>query len=266
MLPEVWNPVTGEKTAVAAYSDNGTVTSIPSKMDPFGSRFIIFRRAAAKGVVSKLTKDGQSVCLDGNGLRFSVWENGSYVAEFGDGSETEAVVDGMPTAKTVPEGWTVTFQKDRGAPEGQVAFSRLVSWTKRPEEGIKYFSGTATYEKGVNVSTERLQDGRRVWLDLGQVNHLAEVFVNDQPLGVLWKAPFRVDITDVVNPGANKVQVKVTNCWKNRLLGDRKLPADQRITWTLYPFYHDDPEAPLMESGLLGPVRVMNSALISFKP
>jgi hypothetical protein len=75
-----------------------------------------------------------------------------------------------------------------------------------------------------------------------------------------------VDITDVAKAGANEVEVKVTNVWKNRLLGDRKLPEADRITWTLYPFYHDEPDAPLMESGLLGPVRVMNSALIVFHP
>jgi hypothetical protein len=266
MVPEVWNPVTGEKAAVAVYRDNGTVTSMPLNMDPFGSRFIFFRPGAAQDVVAGLTRDGQPVQLDGNGLHFSAWEDGHYAARFDSGAKAEALVRQLPPPDTVPEGWCVTFQKARGAPKGQVAFDQLVSWTERPEEGIKYFSGTATYEKGVNVRTERLQDGRRVWLDLGKVNHLAEVLVNDQPLGVLWKAPFSVDITDVVKPGANKVQVKVTNCWKNRLLGDRKRPAGQRITWTLYPFYHNEPEAPLMASGLFGPVRVLSSETILLKP
>jgi hypothetical protein len=92
------------------------------------------------------------------------------------------------------------------------------------------------------------------------------VSVNGISLGVLWKKPFKVDITDAVEPGANHVKVKVTNCWKNRILGDWKLPADQKISWTLYPFYHDDKEAPLMPSGLLGPVRLSYSQAIVFKP
>ena len=143
---------------------------------------------------------------------------------------------------------------------------KLISWTERPEEGIKYFSGTATYEKSVHISTERLQEDGRVWLDLGQVEQLAEVSVNGTSLGVLWKKPFKVDITDAVKPGANHVEVRVTNCWKNRIIGDWKLPADQKITWTLYPFYHDDKEAPLMTSGLLGPVRLLSSNSVTLKP
>ena len=117
-----------------------------------------------------------------------------------------------------------------------------------------------------NVSAERLKNGRRVWLDLGQVEQLAEVFVNDQPLGVLWKPPFQVDITDVAKAGDNKLEVKVTNCWKNRILGDWKVPADQKITWTLYSFYHNEKDAPLMPSGLLGPVRLLSSESITLRP
>ena len=180
--------------------------------------------------------------------------------------QPKQVLKTFPHRKPCRRDWTVSFQKERGAPEGAIAFDQLISWTERPEEGIKYFSGTATYEKSVHISTERLQEDGRVWLDLGQVEQLAEVSVNGTSLGVLWKKPFKVDITDVVNPGANHVEVRVTNCWKNRILGDWKLPADQKITWTLYPFYHDDKEAPLMTSGLLGPVRLLSSELITLKP
>ena len=83
---------------------------------------------------------------------------------------------------------------------------------------------------------------------------------------VRTESPFRVDITDAVKPGANRVTVKVTNCWKNRILGDWKVPSDQKITWTLYPFYRNDKEAPLMESGLLGPVRLLSSESVTLKP
>jgi hypothetical protein len=81
--------------------------------------------------------------------------------------------------------------------------------------------------------------------------------VNDKPVGIAWRPPFRVDITDAAKPGANKVEVRVTNVWKNRLIGDQKLPQKDRITWTFYPFYKAD--APLVESGLLGPVRVLST-------
>jgi hypothetical protein len=97
------------------------------------------------------------------------------------------------------------------------------------------------------------------------VKHIAEVAVNDQPLGVLWKTPYRIDITEAVKPGANKVRVEVTNVWKNRLIKDAQLPEDQRVTWCFYPFYKKEPDAPLMESGLLGPVRVVSSRNISLE-
>lgn len=169
----------------------------------------------------------------------------------------QLTIQGLPVPETVPEKWWVSFQKERGAPAGQVLFDRLESWTNRPEEGIRYFSGTAGYTKGVNVSRERLKSGRRVYLDLGDVRHLAEVFVNDKPLGVLWKPPYRVDITDAATPGANKIEVLVTNVWKNRLVGDAKLPVPSRLTWTFYPFYKADDS--LVDSGLLGPVRLLSS-------
>ncbi len=265
MVPEVWNPVTGNKTVLAAYTDDGSVTSVPMKMDPYGSRFIVFRRAAEpKDSITKLTKDGQPISLDGDRLRFTVWENGTYAADFKNGVRAEVVVNDIIAPELVPEKWIVTFQEARGAPSGHVSFDRLESWTDRPEAGIKYFSGTATYEQGVNVSREHLEKGRRVHLDLGTVCYLSEVFVNDQPLGVLWKPPYLVDITNVAKPGANKVEIKVSNVWKNRLLGDLKLPEAERLTWTLYPFYHDEPEAPLMESGLLGPVRLLSSESIGW--
>jgi hypothetical protein len=266
MVPEVWNPVSGEKTVVANYTDDGTVTTIPFKMDPFGSRFIVFRPSVENDAISKLTQDGQPVVLDSNGLRFTVWENGKYTAEFKDGRQAKSVVKGIPATETVEGSWSVAFQKERGAPEGETVFDALTSWTESDELGIKYFSGTANYSKTINVSADRLKKGRRVWLDLGEVANLAEVSVNGKKFAPLWKSPFKVDITDAVKAGSNKLKVKVTNCWKNRILGDRKVPSDQKITWTLYPFYHDDKEAPLMESGLLGPVRLLSSGTVTLKP
>ena len=267
MVPEIWNPVTGDKSTRAAYQDDGDSTSFSLNMDPFGSRFIVFRRSiTGEHGIAQLSKDGQPVCLDGDGPRFTAWENGHYAAEFIDGAQSDVVVDDLPAPKAVPASWTVSFQQERGAPQGEIAFDELISWTARPEEGVKYFSGTASYRKTVHVSEDRLKQGRRIWLDLGEVNYLAEVLINDQPLGVLWKPPFLIDITDAAKSGANKVVVKVTNVWKNRILGDWKLPKDQRVTWTLYPFYHDDKDAPLMDSGLLGPVRLLSSQSVSLNP
>ena len=264
-VPEIWDAVTGEKTAASVYADNGTVTSVPLKMDPYGSRFVIFRDSSkVTDPAVAITKGGQAVTLDSDAGVFTTWENGEYVAQLKSGKAVKATVSGIPAAATIPQGWSVTFQAERGAPAGEVAFKQLNSWTEHSEFGIKYFSGTATYSKRINVPADRLSEGRRVWLDLGTVHDIAEVTVNGKELGVIWKAPFRIDITDAAQAGANTVEIKVTNCWKNRILGDWKLPKDEKITWTLYPFYHDEKDADLMPSGLLGPVKLVSSETFKF--
>ena len=90
---------------------------------------------------------------------------------------------------------------------------------------------------------------------LGSVKNLAEVWVNGKPLGVVWKTPFRVDATEALRPGANLVEVKVTNLWVNRLIGDQQPDAGKTYTYTTQPFYKAD--SPLLPSGLLGPVEVV---------
>jgi hypothetical protein len=152
--------------------------------------------------------------------------------------------------------WTVRFDPRWGGPAHAVEFETLCDWTARPEEGIRYFSGTAVYNKVFDADVSRLTSHvSRLYLDLGRVKNLAEVKLNGRDLGVLWKPPFRVDVTDYVKPGTNTLEVKVTNLWPNRLIGDAGLPATNRVAVTTYNPYRKD--APLLESGLIGPVRLM---------
>jgi hypothetical protein len=97
-----------------------------------------------------------------------------------------------------------------------------------------------------------------LWLDLGSVKNLAEVIVNGKSLGIVWKSPFRFDLTDVLKPGVSVLEIKVTNLWVNRLIGDAQPDAAQKFTYTTQPFYRAD--SPLAPSGLLGPVRIIKSA------
>jgi len=278
-IPEIWDPATGTMSDVLMYQDDGKSTSISLRMENNDAKFIVFRKASKNGVaVTDLKQNGKPIRSlaggvtdlpelspevrgsDATNAMLIAWESGSYEVTFKAGQQKHLTVQGLPAPEIVPEKWWVSFQKNRGAPEGQLGFDRLESLTNRPEEGIRYFSGTATYRQGVNVSQQRLQSGRRVYLDLGDVRCLAEVFVNDKPLGVLWKPPYRVDITDAAVPGANEVEVRVTNVWKNRLVGDAKRPPESRLTWTFYPFYKADDA--LVESGLLGPVRLLSSETV----
>jgi hypothetical protein len=91
-------------------------------------------------------------------------------------------------------------------------------------------------------------------LDLGTVKEIAEVSVNGAPAVLLWRPPFRADVTGALKPGTNQIEVKVTNLWANRMIGDQLLPEDRRYTFSMFKPYKK--ESPLLESGLLGPVRL----------
>jgi hypothetical protein len=153
--------------------------------------------------------------------------------------------------------WSVSFQPGRGAPE-IVAFDRLTSWSDSSIDGVKYFSGTATYSKTLQITESELASGVHSLLDLGDVKDLAEVAVNGRYLGILWKTPFQVDVTAALKPGSNQIVIGVTNLWVNRLIGDQQSYAVKKYTFTDFAPYKAD--SPLLPSGLLGPLRLLSSA------
>ena len=122
---------------------------------------------------------------------------------------------------------------------------------------MKYFSGTATYTKTIEAPAEWFATGAKMVLDLGSVKNIAEVTVNGKSAGVLWKPPFRADVTGALKPGANKVEIKVTNLWRNRLVGDLQPNVTKKYAWTSLAALGAD--SPLLPSGLLGPVRVLRT-------
>ena len=134
----------------------------------------------------------------------------------------------MPAPQEITGAWDLSFPPNWGAPPS-VTLDKLISWTGHTNDGVRYFSGTATYDKEIEIPADRLTAGRELWLDLGAVKNFAEVSLNEQNLGVLWKPPFRVNVTAAAKPGTNKLVVKVTNLWPNRLIGDEQLPPDVRV-------------------------------------
>ena len=178
----------------------------------------------------------------------------AYFIVFGE--RTKEVGGEAPKEKiagtTLLEGpWNLSFQPGRGAPQTAV-FTCLTSWTESSDPGIRYFSGTATYS-----TTFTFEKGEgRCELDLGSVYNIAQVKINGIPLRTLWRAPFKVDITDELKDGRNTLEVAVTNLWPNRLIGDEQPGTKQRITYTTWPFYKADD--PLLPSGLLGPVKIIS--------
>ena len=154
------------------------------------------------------------------------WGNGRVELRTAAGKVMNADAAGVPQPETLTGEWNLSFPAGWGAPPS-VTLDKLISWTQHANEGVRYFSGTATYEKEIEIPAERLAAGREVWLDLGMVKNFAEVSLNGHDFGVLWKPPFRVNLSAVAKPGPNKLVVKVTNLWPNRLIGDEQLPPDR---------------------------------------
>ena len=213
------------------------------------------------------------------------WGNGRVELHTAGGKVLHADAADLPAQQKVTGAWNLNFPPNWGAPPS-VTLEQLISWTGHTNDGVRYFSGTATYEKEIEISADRLSAGRELWLDLGAVKNFAEVFLNGQDFGVLWKPPFRVNITAAAKPGVNNLVVKVTNLWPNRLIGDEQLPADcewdgkQLKAWpqwlldgkpsptgrlTFTTWHHWTKDSPLLESGLLGPVTLRSSESITAK-
>jgi hypothetical protein len=148
--------------------------------------------------------------------------------------------------------WQVSFDPKWGGP-ANVVFENLEDWTKRPEEGIKFYSGTATYRKKFDLPNglDLKRSALPIYLDLGMVKDLAEVRLNGKYLGVVWTAPWRIDIRGAAVEKGNELEIDVINQWPNRLIGDSKLPPKKQFTKSNYKLGPDD---PLVSSGLLGPV------------
>jgi len=217
--PELWHPDSGQLEPASYQSANGR-TTVPLRLEPWGTIFVVFRHPAKSP--SRTTP----------------------------GIVEQALV-------TVEGPWDVAFEPDRGAPP-KITLDKLISWPESADQGVKYFSGTATYTKRLQAPADWFKAGSPLWIDLGQVKNLAEVSVNGRPLGIAWKTPYRVDATDALKPGENQIEIKVTNGWANRIIGDRQPNAIKTYTFTSPKFYRAD--SPLWPSGLLGPVRILRAS------
>jgi len=209
---ELWHPETG-KIEPASFKVADGRTTVPLDLEPWGSVFVVFRKATNQ--TSRTIPAGEKKEL--------------------------AKLDGP---------WKISFQSGRGAPDS-ITMDQLASWSDNSDAGVKYFSGVGTYTKKFDAPAASLGKGAQVWIDLGDVKNLAEVSVNGKSLGIVWHAPYRVNITSALKPGPNELIVKVTNAWVNRLIGDEQ-PGATRITFADVKPYRA--KSPLLPSGLLGPV------------
>ncbi len=246
--PELWDPVWGTMRDLPAFEQANGATTLPLNFEPTESFFVVFRKPVAAAA--------------------------SPASNFVE----------LRTLAEVEGSWSVHFDPQWGGP-ASAKFDTLDDWTTRPEPGIKYYSGTALYKR--TVSLPALKPGKKVYLDLGKVNHLATVSVNGKKLGVLWTTPWRIDISSAATTGNNTLEVAVTNVWANRLIGDEKQPSDfewehgdtrysdglflkqfpewflkheprpskGRYTFTTWNYFAK--ETALTPSGLMGPVKIV---------
>ncbi|MEI6074824.1 MAG: glycosyl hydrolase [Verrucomicrobiota bacterium] len=282
--PELWHPDTGVIERAPVWHEQDGRTIVDLNFDPAGSVFVVFRSAASGNqiVTAKANSKWQIVSGANGELLVKATSNGTAAFTTAEGKTLQATAANIPAPREISGSWILSFPPNWGAPPS-VTLDKLISWPDHPDKGVKYFSGTASYEKDIDIPAGSFQPGREFWLDMGAVKNFAEVFLNDQNLGVLWKPPFRANLTPAVKPGVNKLVVKVTNLWPNRLIGDEQLPPDVewngkqikewpqwfldgkpsptgRLTFTTWQHWMKD--SPLLESGLLGPVTLQTAQTI----
>lgn len=224
--PEFWDPVTAQQYIISDAKSIDDKTKVNLQLPPYGSCFIIF--------------NPQSRQL----------------------SEYNRTPDGLSTEIKGP--WTLSFPEKWGAP-ASVELNELISWTDHENQGINYFSGTASYTNSFYISKESLHTNRNIAIDLGEVLDVAEVFVNGKSAGILWTSPFRLNIQNYVKQGENHLEIKITNMWINRLTGDINLPTEEKFCKTNHPYMTKDRSQigdetyRLQRAGLLGPVTIKKS-------
>ena len=218
--PEWWDPITGQRRDLPQYEIKGGCTTIPLKLDAFQSGFVVFSKTAPE------------INIAG--------ENFPELQEAGP----------------IVGAWQVHFDPRFGGP-ASVTFDTLQDWTTRAEPDIKYYSGKAVYSISFD-RPETLSADATAWLSLGTVHNMASVTLNDRELGVVWCAPWRVEVPgELIRERDNRLEITVANLWPNRLIGDAALPPRKRLTKTTFqPFKKED---PLLPSGLLGPVVLMTN-------
>jgi hypothetical protein len=237
---ELWNPVTAEINTIKTFRGKNGSAAIAVRLDTFQSYFIVFYHRQ-KSVMDKST-----------------------IPEVFSEKQTRYTLDGP---------WNVTFDTLWGGP-GHIIFDELTDWSKREEEGIRYYSGNAVYTKSFDLpDSVSIEKEAKYYLDLGILKNLGRVKLNDRDLGILWTTPWQVNITGLLKEKGNQLEVIVANLWINRLIGDEFEPWDgvtdekwpewllnctqrptKRYTFTTHRFYKKDDA--LSESGLIGPVSI----------
>lgn len=253
--PEMWDPISGSTVPVTIFEESQTQTKIPVSLAPYGSTLVVFSPGSSDVLAKEINrKDGLLPNMEFVEEGLVIWERGSIQLKNVDGEIQE--VENLMDSKTLEGEWLLEFPHGQGAPSG-VKIDHLKSWTEFEDTGIQYFSGMGTYTKTFMMDT--LQEDRIYFLDLGELAEVAEVWINEKSLGLVWTAPYRFRLHDFLKEGENEIKIELANTWSNRLTRDaitgEKFTETNivRANKNLVPWEN----LPLKKSGLIGPVEII---------
>jgi hypothetical protein len=304
-VPELWKSTSGEIVELAAYSHKNGRTDVSIDLKPQESVFVVFQKSSKKATkitaieTNASKKPLFSVNQNGQKLKMKVFENGNYSSLINNTEKWNINVTDIPNPVEIANAWTINF-REQDHHKAQIKTNTLFDWTTHKDEGIKHYSGTAIYQTTFNIEKGFLQEDKAFTLNLGEVHVIAKVMLNGKEIGVSWLAPYSLDVTSALKEGENELVVEVTNQWTNRLIGDEKLPNQTgydvrrnklgfgpsnfrgdmikmpewfrnneplpegpRKTFSAYSFQKATDK--LLPSGLLGPITITTSKLITKK-
>jgi len=225
--PEIRDAETGLIQREVDYSKVENGIQIEFNMDPLASRFVVFRN--------------KSEGKNDFGL--------SYDLQFGF-QKTKQISEPID----ITTNWDVSFNTEMGGP-ASFRMDSLTSWSNLDEDGVKYYSGKATYTRDFTVNEEALTKGAEVYVVFEDIQEMARVSVNGNDCGIVWTPPYKANITPYLKSGKNTITVEVINTWNNRIVGDITNPAGEQYTQTNIK-YKFKPDKPLLNSGLIGKAEI----------
>ncbi|MCK5105689.1 MAG: hypothetical protein KAR17_22850, partial [Cyclobacteriaceae bacterium] len=202
-VPEIWDPVSGEIIPVSIYNQNNEYINIPITLAPHGSQLIALRKTNPIPHYTQITVDGQHPPLfEFTKEGFLLLKDGIVELKKQDQSKT---INNSVQSQTLVGGWELFFPENWGAPE-KIDLPVLTFWTNSEIEGVKYFSGIATYKKTFQYDIQsNSSDNQRIYLDLGNLSKVGEVWLNGQHVGITWSLPYKFDVTNIIKSGDNNL-------------------------------------------------------------
>jgi hypothetical protein len=256
--PEIWNPETGEISKQLIFNSTEDGISLPIHLEAEGSIFIVFRDKDSQRSIASIENDIGEIIPEIRDNKLIVFKAGKYTLTHYDGQKNTIEIPNIPTPIQIKGSWDVRFPRE-WVRNAITNFPSLQSWTDSKNEDIKHFSGVASYRK--QFTLDKITKGQHVYLNLGNVKEVTQVYVNGKNLGIKWHAPYWFNITNQVLEGNNYLTIEVANVLSNRLTGDAKKEQKNKRTYsnvTKGKHAWDTPfeDLPLHESGLLGPVTI----------